>query len=245
MARKKKGKSSKKDTEKETPGKRALKLFGPFMTAGIVIGLMYLVLDRTTFIRLVLLMGAYMVPPAGKETIIPAAVLALDIDFVLISLSIAFVDIVTALFLVWNFDLARKVPLLGPWMSKFEKSNANVMKEKKWLKGLAYGSLIMFVIVPFQGSGGIGASVMGRIVGMRPWTVFSAITIGAITGCLLIGYIAKTIGTKLFSVLQTTQAKVIGSIIALIVVISIFYFLRRSKKKKDRIGEVNSGDEEE
>jgi uncharacterized membrane protein len=48
-------------------------------------------------------------------------------------------------------------------------------------------------MVPFQGSGGLVGSILGRLIGMKPLNTFFAISIGAIVGCLLIAYFADAI----------------------------------------------------
>jgi hypothetical protein len=225
-------------------GEKVLKFFGPFLLFFLAAGALFILLDKDTTLKVIGLMLAYMVPPAGKETIIPAAVIVGDLNWVLISLAIAYQDIITALFLVYNFDYARKIPLLGPWIVRFEKANANVLNEKKWFRNLIFVGLVLFVVVPFQGSGGVGGSVMGRVVGMKPWRVFLAISTGAIMGCLTIGYIAKTLGDALFDNLKTTEAKVIGTIVVIVVILSFYLALRRYKAKKKKVVDDVSDEEE-
>ena len=80
---------------------------------------------------------AYFFPPLGKESVIPLATGYLQkemtVPFVNIRLepanigpleiafAIAFVDIIVAWFLVWNYDLAKKIPFVGKFMVKVEK----------------------------------------------------------------------------------------------------------------------------
>jgi len=227
-----------------TTGDKVLKFFGPFLLFILAAGVMFILLDKDTTIKVVGLMLAYMVPPAGKETIIPAAIIVGDLNWVIISLAIAYQDIITALFLVYNFDYARKIPILGPWIARFEKANANVLNEKKWFSSLVFLGLVFFVVVPFQGSGGVGGSVMGRVIGMKPWRVFLAISTGAIMGCLTIGYIAKTLGDALFDSLKTTEAKVIGTIVIIVVILSFYFLLRRYKAKRRAVQGTVSDEEE-
>jgi len=72
-------------------------------------------------------MFAYFFPPLGKESIIPIGVsggeitiplynqqiIVTSINPLIMALTIAFIDIVVALFLVWNYDLAEKIPIIG------------------------------------------------------------------------------------------------------------------------------------
>ena len=136
-------------------------------------------------------MMIYFIPPLGKETIIPIGVLGESlhipftdevasippIDPMVMAISIAFVDIVVALFLVWNYDLAKKIPLIGDFMEKVEKIGRSSSEKYAWVKPLRFFGIILFVMVPFQGSGGLVGSILGRLIGMKPRNTFLAITI--------------------------------------------------------------------
>ena len=50
------------------------------------------------------------------------------------ALSIAFVDFIVAWFLVWNYDLAKKIPIIGKFMSNIEEKGKNVEEKYKWIK---------------------------------------------------------------------------------------------------------------
>lgn len=155
------------------------------------------------------LLVAYFFPPFGKETVIPLAIGFLDegltvpflnivveptnVNPLTIALAVAFVDICIAWFLVWNYDLAKKIPYVGRFMEKVEKIGKNSSNKYAWLKPLRFFGIILFVMVPFQGSGGLVASIVGRLFGMKPINTFIAISIGAIVGCILIAFFTDAI----------------------------------------------------
>jgi len=138
------------------------------------------------------LITAYFFPPLGKESVIPLGIAA-GINPLVIALSIAFIDIIVALFLVFNYDLAKKIPVVGGFIAKVEKIGRGSSEKYGWIRPLRFLGVVLFVMVPFQGSGGLVASIVGRLIGMKPWTTFMAISIGAVTGCLLIAYFADAI----------------------------------------------------
>lgn len=179
------------------------------------------------------LITAYFFPPLGKETVIPAGIVA-GIHPMIIALSIAFVDIIVALFLVYNYDLAKRIPLVGKFIDKIEKVGRSSSDKYRWLKPLRFFGIILFVMVPFQGSGGLVGSIVGRLIGMKRWTVFIAISIGAIVGCLLIAYFADAI----LSIL--VKNFLIGVMILIILfVVTIMIFIYR-KTKKISINQIES-----
>lgn len=218
---------------------RLIKFFLPFVIAGLVIFILYLIVDKEAAGKLFFLMFAYFFPPLGKETLIPIGVTGGELTIPIINkyvvvpainpflmaMTIAFVDIIVALFLLWNYDLAKKIPLIGKFIIKIENVGLSSSDKYNWIKPLRFIGIILFVMVPFQGSGGVVASILGRLFGMRPWNTFFAISIGAITGCLLIAYSAETIK----NVFITNFLTGLLIVIILIIVVIMFLIYRRNK----------------
>ena len=183
------------------------KFFLPFVIGIFGILSLYLIVERESAGKLFFLMFAYFFPPLGKETIIPIGVgggeitipfinklvIVPTINPLIMALTIAFVDIVVALFLLWNYDLAKKIPIIGNFIIKIEKIGRSSSDKYAWIRPLRFIGIILFVMVPFQGSGGMVGSILGRLFGMKPLNTFVAISIGAIVGCLLIAYFADAI----------------------------------------------------
>ena len=90
---------------------RLFKFFIPIIIGFAVIIITGLVMQEGLRIKFWPLVTAYFFPPLGKETIIPAG-LAAGINPIFMALSIAFVDIIVSLFLIWNYDLVKKIPIL-------------------------------------------------------------------------------------------------------------------------------------
>jgi uncharacterized membrane protein len=78
-------------------------------------------------------------------------------------------------------------------MDKIEKKNMNKLNQHPWWERFLFIGVVLFVIFPFQGSGGVGGSIIGRVVGLDKYKVLAAITIGAISGCILIAYLTDAI----------------------------------------------------
>jgi len=203
-----------------------LKFITPIIIGLIAIGTVGFFMDESLRLKYFSLITAYFFPPLGKESVIPTGVVA-GIHPLVIALSIAFVDIIVALFLVWNYDLAKKVPLVGSFMEKVENIGKNSSNKYNWIKPLRFIGIILFVMVPFQGSGGLVGSIVGRLIGMKPLNTFFAISIGAVSGCLLIAYFANAIlNVFVTNVLYGLLAVIIVAIIG----IMIYVYIKRNKK---------------
>ncbi len=112
---------------------RTLKLTLPFALVATEVTFLYFFLDYPSFLLVIGLMVAYILPPAGKETVIPAGIF-LGIPWWLMAISIMMIDIETALFMGWNFDLALKIPVLGRIMESFIEKAGVFIKERALVK---------------------------------------------------------------------------------------------------------------
>jgi uncharacterized membrane protein len=205
-----------------------LKFFLPFIIGLSILLSVGVFIIENLQLRYWSLISAYFFPPLGKETIIPSGIL-LGIDPLVMALSIAFVDIIVALFLVWNYDLAKKIPIIGKFITKVESIGRKSSNKYSWIKPLKFIGIILFVMVPFQGSGGLVGSIVGRLVGIKPWNIFIAISLGATIGCILIAYFTDIILTVFVSNI------LIGLLIVIIILIIFFmiFAYKKSNKKKN------------
>jgi uncharacterized membrane protein len=195
-----------------------IKIISPVIIGFSVLTIVGLLIVGNFQIKYWSLISGYFFPPLGKETIIPAGIIA-GINPLIMALSIAFVDIIVALFLVWNYDLAKKLPLIGSFIDKIEKIGKKTSSKYNWIKPLRFIGIMLFVMVPFQGSGGLVGSIIGRLIGVKPWNIFFAISAGSIFGCILIAYFSEIILSILISNL------LLGFLLIIMVItIVIMYF---------------------
>lgn len=200
----------------------------PIILGFSVILLLGILLGNNTQIKYWSLITGYFFPPLGKETVIPAGI-AIGFNPILMSLSIAFVDIVVALFLVWNYDLAKKIPFVEKFITKIESRGKSIEDKYGWIKPLRFIGIILFVMVPFQGSGGLVGSIVGRLIGMKPWNIFFAILIGAIVGTLLVAAFSKVFLE--FAKINVLLTLALVAVIAITIIVHYLYKKRKNKKK--------------
>lgn len=242
-------KTAKNFKKKEIQIKLA-KFIIPWIIGIAGVALLYIIMitiyDYDTFKFLGAAMLLYFFPPAGKESIIPAAVAGpeklnhllaklpfdigpmqgQDINPFIVAMSIAFIDIVAGLFLVWNFDIAKKIPILGIFITKLEAKGEQILKKKPWLERLAFTGIILFVMFPLQGSGAVGASIVGRALGVDPYKVWHAVIIGSISSCLIIAYSSSAA----ISIIRSIEPfQIIFLVVGIAIFIIIGYVYRKWK----------------
>lgn len=221
-----------------------IKFFAP-----IILGLCFIVflatlVEENIWMSLWPLLLAYFFPPFGKESVIPLGVGVLEkgltipfinlhvnpvsINPILMALSVAFIDIIIALFLVWNYDLAKEIPIVGIFIMKIEEKGRGSEKKYRWVKPLRFVGIMLFVMIPFQGSGGLVGSIVGRLIGMKPWNTFFAISIGAVVGCLLIAFFAKMF--LIFVEINTILTFILIAVIVILITLYYFFYQRRKRE---------------
>ncbi len=208
--------------------------FFPWVLYGLYSLIVFLFFPPNLNWQFVTIMFLYLIPPAGKESMVPAGVFLLKGHFgimsiVLTAVSIAFVDTFVGLWMMWNWDLIKLVPFLGTYVRKLEDIGDKIWKKHRYLSNLAYVGLALFVAFPFQGSGAVGATVVGRILGMEPRKVFYSIIFGSLFGCFLIA-IASYFAIFSFEMLNKSVFIYVGIVIFVVVFIVAYIWLRGGKK---------------
>jgi hypothetical protein len=164
---------------------RAVALLVPFGVLTVHLAVMALTLPYNLFLAMLGLMAAYILPPAGKETVIPVGIV-LGIPWWYMALSIVMIDIETALFMGLNFDLAFRIPYLGPLLRDLTKRTEQLIGRHRWIAGLYFFGIVLMVMVPILGSGGVRGTIAGKLLSMDGLLIFLAILIGAVIGSFAI-----------------------------------------------------------
>ena len=199
-----------------------LKFFSPFlMTVGYFV-LLWAIMTERGFLDLSKLMFLYFIPPLGKESVIPIGI-AQGIPWTVLALSIAFVDVVVCLFLIWNFDLAKKLPFIGSGIKRVQLKGASILESMPWVERLTFFGIVMFVMIPFQGSGAFAGTILGRAVGLSVSANLLAVGLGALIGSVLIA-LSVIYGLGFLSYLAPLQ---LAGFIIFIMVCGTLYFVYR------------------
>jgi len=154
-----------------------VKLLLPFGIAGATVAFLWLFLPEM-FGKYVTVFGVYsFMPLIGTLTVVPTG-LGLGIPPVPLIAFIIFTDAVLAMFLVWNFDYAKKIPGLGKLVERVGESGEQALQKYKWAKRFGFIGVIILVIFPLQWTGAGVGSIVGRLIGMHSLMTWVAVIIG-------------------------------------------------------------------
>ena len=198
-----------------------IKFLIPLILSAVGIGVIYFLLPKMGILSnehasyVIWLMFLSFVPPTGKGVILFGA--AEKIDPLVLSLAIGFVDLMVGLFLAWNFYLALRMPLIGRPLQKLQNKGKEIIKNKPWIGRLASVGVVIFVILPFSGSGAIGGTMVGRALGMTPLKVLIAVAVGGFGGSFAIAYTSAS--------LEPTSLLSIGLAFAFIVILFVIKYM--------------------
>ncbi|MBI4569147.1 MAG: small multi-drug export protein [Planctomycetes bacterium] len=96
---------------------------------------------------------------------------------------IAWMDSATALWLTYNLDLLYALPRFGRKIRELVLFSEYVVAHNRWMRRFSFVGVVAFVAFPISGTGAVGGTLLGRMLGMRPWVIVLGIVIGAVVSC--------------------------------------------------------------
>jgi uncharacterized membrane protein len=223
----------------DTLGMQLFKVTIPFAIPAAIFAVLFFVMTYDNFLNLGFLALSYLFPPLGKESIIPLGIAEFGFTKWHMMGLLTMVDVVCAMFISWNLPLAKKIPLIGRLITWIEKKGSESLEKNPGLRSVSWIGLVLWVMVPFQGSGGITASVIGRAIGMRASHVISAVGVGAIIGTFLIGT-AVVEGIEAIEENWVEGILMIALIAGVAFVMYLLYKRYTDKKNKEAIERENA-----
>lgn len=130
----------------------------------------------------------YLLPPIGKISIITTG-MAIGFSWPYICLIITYVDLISCLIILWNFEQISQVSQIRIWIEYFNERGEDLVSRYPWVRRYCFFGLFTFVFIPVQGTGAIGGSVLGRILKLNSRCIFSAVIIGSILQSITLGFL--------------------------------------------------------
>lgn len=228
---------------------RLLMLLGPFAAYGLLLVFFWFVYPpqdgalfsfSPQYLVLLGLLLVYIIPPFGKETVIPVALLggealinliatvtgitldssaAAGFPLWVVVLGIVGLDIAVAAFVTLNFTLLLKIPGVGTFLRWIMRGATNIISSKPWIKSMSSTGLLIFMYIPFQGSGALTTSVITRLLNYHPFYAIGLVTVGSLLSTLTIGLGLSSI-IKLWSVNPVLGILLAAGLLGIVVLIA-------------------------
>jgi uncharacterized membrane protein len=174
------------------------------------------------------LLLAYFIPPSGKESVIPLGIV-LGIPWYLMAASVVALDVLAGFFMILNLDVAFKIPYLGHWIARFLAGGREFVAARPWLSRWGLPGLALFVLLPFQGTGGTGAPLVGWMMGLTPWKILLAIAIGSTAEALVFALGSEFIWNLATTYLTYETALILALAFIALLVLAMFLLGRKEQ----------------
>jgi len=164
----------------------------------------------------------------GKFVILSgAAESSLGVSTLQLAILVFCMDLLVAYFFAFNLHHVYRIPRFGPWIERLQTYCRYWLMKHPWMRKWAFTGVMLFVMFPLTGTGAPAGSILGRIVGLRPWVTLSAICIGAGLGCGLMAAFAERLAPT-FEEMEGDWWFQAGGILILAILLLVIIWLGRA-----------------
>ncbi len=111
--------------------------------------------------------------------------------------TVMWVNAASAFWYTYNLDLAQRLPGVGPWLRNVRAQAASTLRQRPWIRRLSALGVGFFVVSPLPGSGALGGSIIGHLLGMRRFSTFLIVAISGVIVCTLYAMFGDWVGKAL------------------------------------------------
>lgn len=185
-------------------------------------GLCWLFEGKSVAIQVITAVGASLtfVGPAiilGPAVIGPGALPQITLSSWQLAWIIAYNSVLMAFVYAYNLDLFERIPKIGDFFRRVRLGAAETLKGHKWIRRLATVGIVVFVILPLPGSGSLGGSIIGRLIGLGPRRTFIATAAAGVLVAFGYGYFGETLKAWLDANQIGTGLRVAGLLASLLI----------------------------
>lgn len=166
-------------------------------------------------------------------------VLSTDVPFTpyFLAGTVTVMDVATGLVVAANLGQLYRLPWVGRQLSHFEAGGRETLERRPWMRRLATAGVVLFVMFPLTGTGAVGGTLFGRLIGLNAPRVLLGISAGAVAGAYGLAFAAHSLGAVLDEWRHTWWFKAAGYGVILLVVGLLVAGALRSRR---RGGEVET-----
>lgn len=137
---------------------------------------------------------------AGKFVILAGMVDSAPVNVWVLATLVVYGDLATTLVMVANFHLLFGLPVIGKWLRQAQETSWNVLRANRWMRSMAWVGVVVFIAMPFQGTGAVVGTVLARLLALPPWATFSAVATGSALGCYPLALVGAGLSRRIQSI---------------------------------------------
>jgi uncharacterized membrane protein len=195
--------------------------------AGVVLLVLAAILKGPAFAGALVGQAVIIFTVAGKFAILQAVLTDGGFTAVELATLVAYMDVSVAVVLVYNLPRLYRLKRLGPTLEELAEHGLYMLEQKPWMGRVTFAGVIAFVMFPLTGTGAIGGSIFGRLLGLSARRTLVAIAVGACLGSYGMALFGESIRAVFTPEMQASwQFKATG-IAALLLMIGIVWWRGR------------------
>ena len=153
-------------------------------------------------------------------------------------------DTITVILLVYSFQILYRIPWVRRSLEKIHHNAELVLHAFPILQRITLVGVVLFVLFPIAGTGAIGGSFIGMILGFHRFTLLTCVSIGGFLGGMGMAY-ATVHFRSAVETLQKYQSSplLIGALIGVLVLLFLLLtraYQRALKKAKEERGQATN-----
>ena len=115
----------------------------------------------------------------GKLVILAGAVEQAPVGHWEVAALVVYIDIATACVVMGAIHILDRTPLVARRLAAAGRSSGRVLAHNPWMFRAAWAGLALFIAVPFNGTGALVGSLLGRLLGLSRMSIVSATAFGS------------------------------------------------------------------
>lgn len=128
---------------------------------------------------------------AGKFVILGGIAPEAPVGPLGLAMLVVAMDTAAATMLIPIMPLMYRMPWIGKYLRQVRRGSYELLRRNRWMKRFTFLGLLTYVAVPFGGTGGVGAVVLGRLLGLGRAAVVGGTALGATIGAATIFALAR------------------------------------------------------
>lgn len=122
-------------------------------------------------------------------------------------------DAVLALSLAVLVQPLGKLRGVGPWLRRAHERAADVLREYPRLRRMAFWGVALFVFLPLPGTGAIGGTFAGQLIGLSRTMTVLAIVLGSAVSLVMFAGLAQALGARAEAIIANPVVVAVSAVV--------------------------------